>query len=365
MSELVDVGSAVRFRDWYSYYGHIFQNISTGTCSESLAAYIADHQQFVTPTCDLHVDCILEATSESLKAKMASAAIFLGILPSVLSMLGPSMTQLALLSARRPILSLLISVGSPGFYLERLCRLESPTQILSIVQGERFIPRLKSSRWGVVVGIAEYIFVAGSVLNVINLAVRVGDRTIMSFRCNTWFLPLIWVFSITFLFIVVAIPFQFSAIAKHIRNCTVEKIRMSVDAGRGSPEDAQWSPPSSRTEWRPSSTVNVGTVRQNSGLSISQFVIRELTPGMRHPAVRIHELPEFEPWVAFLFNVGYLLAAFHVLLGTCWFSSILFVSPIDAIGVIMRFFGSAAACRLVVMVELASMKSQELPQDEK
>ncbi|GJC80864.1 hypothetical protein ColLi_03702 [Colletotrichum liriopes] len=77
---------------------------------------------------------------------MASAAIFLGILPTTLSIIGPSITQLTQLSARRPVLSFLIALGSIRFYLDRLFRLESPAETLLFVQGERLVPRVQSSR---------------------------------------------------------------------------------------------------------------------------------------------------------------------------------------------------------------------------
>ncbi|KAI8240679.1 hypothetical protein K4K56_001846 [Colletotrichum sp. SAR 10_98] len=357
MSQLA-IGNPVRFQDWFSTFGPRLQNISTGVCNETLNAYLADYRNLNTRTCDLHLDCVLAETSESTKAKIASAAIFLGILPSMLSMMGPSMTQLALLSARRPLLAILIALGSTAFCLDRLFHIETPADILSMVQGERFIPRIRSSRWGIIVSVLEYLFIGAAVFNVINLAVRVGDYTVMSFQCNIWFFPLIWVLSVTFIFLLVGIPFQFSAIAKHIRNRTGTTPLNRVDAGPEGPDDAQWTPLPPRAEWASSS----GTFsRQNSGTSVSKFMLRELTPGLRHPSLKVAEVPQFEPWVAVLFGVGSFLAAFHIILGTGWFSSILFLSPGDAIRVIMRFFASSVVCRLVVMVELASMKSQEMP----
>ncbi|KAF9877514.1 hypothetical protein CkaCkLH20_05214 [Colletotrichum karsti] len=369
MSPWDGVGNPIRFKEWYSSFGPVFQNISTGVCNETLAAYLADYKSLTTKTCDFHVDCVLGEVSESIKAKNASAAIFLGILPSMLAMLGPSMTQLALLSTRRPLLSLLIALGSVGFYLDRLFRLETPTEILSMVQGERLIPRLRSSRWGFVVSVLEYLVVATAVLNVLNMAVRVGDRTIMSFRCNMWSLPLIWVTSLAGIFFLVAIPFQFSAVAKHMRNCTGDGTRSSVDAGPEGLGDTQWTPLPPRPEWtrreQHPGAPNGALERRSTADSVSQFVAREFTPGMRHPSLRVHEIPQFEPWVAVLFNVGFFFAAFHIIIGTCWLSSTLFLSPGDAIRIVLRFFGSAVVCRFVVMVELASMKSQEMPQGEK
>jgi hypothetical protein len=72
------------------------------------------------------------------------------------------------------------------------------------------------------------------------------------------------------------------------------------------------------------------------------------------------EMPEFETWVSGLFNLATFLAMVHVVLGTCFFSSILFLSASDAIKVIMRLLGSAIACRIIIWAELAGMKASGL-----
>ncbi|KAI9162874.1 hypothetical protein HJFPF1_04469 [Paramyrothecium foliicola] len=361
MSQLIAIGSSMRFQDWYSSYGPIFNETSSGTCNDTLAAYVADYRNFETQTCNLHLDCVLSESTESLKAKMASAAIFLGILPPMLSMLGPSITQLSMLSARRPLLSLLVSVGSTGFYLDRLFRPENPAEILSVVPGERHVPRVRSAMVGILISVFEYLLAGAAVLNVVNLAVRVGDRTIMSFECNMWFLPVVWVFSLTFVFLFVAVPFQFSAVAKHIRNCTGPKRtnHPKPDEGSASADDMRWVPLQDRE--RESTYPPSKPVRQTSATT---FVLREVTSGLQHDSLAIHEIPHFEPWVALLFNIGSFMVAFHVILGTCFFSSVLFLGPLDAMKIILRFFGSAVACRLIIMVELASMKSRELAHEE-
>ncbi|GKT54047.1 LOW QUALITY PROTEIN: hypothetical protein ColTof4_06203 [Colletotrichum tofieldiae] len=275
---------------------------------------MAEYRDFGTTTCDLHVDCVLAAAPESLKAKTASAAIFLGILPTTLSMIGPSTIQLTQLSARRPVLSFLIALGSIGLYLDRLFRLESPAETLSVVQGGRFMPSIQSSRWGFVVSVAEYLVVAAAALNVINLAVRLGDRSIMGFQCSMWFLPLIWVFSLTFIFLVVVIPFQFPAISKDIRNCTgADKGSRTADTGPEGPEGVQWIPLPPRNEWPPPTTIKPARQIARFPFQNSHWVRPHRACGTR----RFHEIPTFEPWLTVLFNVGYVLAAFYVIMSAC------------------------------------------------
>ncbi|KAL6401208.1 hypothetical protein AUP68_16937 [Ilyonectria robusta] len=142
-----------RFQEWYSSYGTLFQNISSNVCNETLQGYLAASNG---DTCDLHIDCMLENTRESVKSAIASAAIFLSLVPTVMSMLGPSLVHLAILSTRRPILSFLLSVGSSEFYLDGLFRIESTEELLSTTKGERLFPRIRGPR-AVLISAGEYV----------------------------------------------------------------------------------------------------------------------------------------------------------------------------------------------------------------
>lgn len=359
MSKLAAVDSSIRFQYWFSQYAGVFEEISTNACNATLAAYREQYREFYSPTCEAHVDCMLGEASETLKAKMASAAIFLGILPSMLSMLGPSLTQLTLLTARRPFLSLLIAVGTTGFYLDRLFTVEPPGEHLAPKEDERFMPKIRGDKWGILISIIEYAAAGLSAYNVIYLSYTIGTRTIMSFKCQVWFLTLIWVFASTFIFLLVAIPFQFSNLAKYIRHGP-EYERKEEDINYN-----QWDPLQERpiemsnVSEEGSSRANIIRGSRQPG-STRKFLLREVTSGLsqRDAAARANNAPDFEVWMAGFLNLSTFLAAFHIILGTCWFSSILFLSPLDAIRIIMRFFGSAVACRLILMIELAGLRGR-------
>jgi hypothetical protein len=51
--------------------------------------------------------------------------------------------------------------------------------------------------------------------------------------------------------------------------------------------------------------------------------------------------------------------AFHIIYGTVTFSSVLFISVRDSIGVVCWFMGSVLVCRIVLMYELASLRDQQ------
>lgn len=341
-----DLGNSLRFQNWYSALAPVFHNVSTNVCRESLQAYIAE--PWKDATCDAHLDCILGNTSDSLKTKIASAAVFLGILPSMLSWFGPSLTHLTLLSARRPFLALCVACGNPGFHLDRLFTVESPSDAFSQYGGSRFIPRVRSPGWAVFITLVEYILAGAAIFNVVTLSLRIGDRAVMSFECRIWFLPIIWMGLFIALFLVVAVPFQFSRAARYMRG-----------------SDARWTDEGRRQLVEDEGGIHWvgegfgGADEPKKRNFVARYFIRELTPGSRQASLDSKQIPEFERWMASSLNFGYLLVSFHIILGTCWFSSTLFLSPKDAITIMVRYFGSSVACRLIIAVELAGLQARD------
>ncbi|KAL8383118.1 hypothetical protein RB595_006736 [Gaeumannomyces hyphopodioides] len=303
------------FQDWYGTYGALFTELSRDACNKTLASYVANPSD--TLICNAHVNCILGATPEVTKAHIASAAIFLGMVPTFLSLIGPSITQLVLLSARRPLLALLLSSGSATFLLDRLFRVETPREILTRTGTVRLIPRLKRP-WTVLISAAEYLLVLGATINVLHNSWQLGSSAIIVWKCELNFMPLIWVLGCPFIFLVVAIPLQFTTIAGYLRAYTTEF---------GSDSDAPQG--------------------DKGG-----FISRETTPAITYSTLQRGKLPGLELWAAILLNVGFCLAALQVLVGVGILSSVLFVSVTDAVWVAVRYLVSTGICRFVVMLEL-------------
>jgi hypothetical protein len=343
-ASFTNLGNSLRFQDWYSALAPVFYNISTNACNQTLTSYL--NEPWDDLRCDAHLDCMLENTAESLKAKIASAAVFLGVLPSLLSLFGPSLAHLTLLSARRPFLAFCIACGNPGFYAGRLFTVETPAEAFEEYGGSRFIPRVKSLGWMIFISAVEYILAGAAIFNVVTISLRIGDRVIMSFECRIWFLPIIWMGMFVVIFLIVAIPFQFSRTARHMRGSDsrwTDKGRRQLVEDEGG---IRWV--GDGNTWETEKQSNI----------FRQYLMRELTPGARQASLDARRIPEFERWMASSLNFGYLLVAFHIILGTCWFSSTLFLSPKDAITIIMRYFGSSVACRLIIAVELAGLKAR-------
>lgn len=332
--------SHVHFDEWYSSYGPVFSNISTNVCAETLQGYLSNKNG---DTCDFHIDCILENTRESVKSAIASAAIFLSLVPTIMSMLGPSLVQLAILSTRRPVLSFLLSVGSSEFYLDGLFRIESTQELLSMAKGERLFPRIRGPK-AILISVAEYVLAGLAVANVVHNSYRLGNKTVVSFVCNTWYFPLVWTLMLPGIFLLVTIPFQFSRVAGAIRRQTY----------RQSPRTAL----SAASDLEPPPVLKHGGVPRTDSFKVAKDIVSlEGLPSLGHPSIPSQGLPNFEKWLTILLNAASFVAAIHVLVGICFFSSILFISVVDAIEVTMRYLASAAICRLIVTLEFTGMKA--------
>jgi hypothetical protein len=76
--------------------------------SEAIVPFIDCMLGYVTKTCrfaqPLRTVVAVRAMNETKKVNMAAAAVLLGLLPTILSMIGTTTTETGLLSLRRPVL---------------------------------------------------------------------------------------------------------------------------------------------------------------------------------------------------------------------------------------------------------------------
>lgn len=114
LSQLTVVHASVaekRFTNIYPSLNWIIFPISIITCNTTLANYLADSFQPASANlCYDQVRCILFHLPEDEKANEASASVLLGVIPSFLSSLGPTIPKISMLASRRPILALLLSI---------------------------------------------------------------------------------------------------------------------------------------------------------------------------------------------------------------------------------------------------------------
>src|SRR5436305_4838139 len=98
-----------QFQHFFNGWSSVLQEILATNCSEPYAELSANPQVGGYTT----VACMLQYMTEIRKAEMAITSVIFGFLPAMLQLIGPSISDISALGLRRPILALLICLGSP------------------------------------------------------------------------------------------------------------------------------------------------------------------------------------------------------------------------------------------------------------
>jgi hypothetical protein len=183
-----------KFENWFGTYAHHFEESSINTCNRTL-------QQYKNPSSDspimklsiaYHTDCILANTTETIKANMASAGVVLGLMPSLLSSLGPTLSESSMLMLERPFLSSLIAIGAPAFYPFRPFDHQDPLEAFQ--KPFRTLPSLPSSCWAhVLISLLQYLLGLAAAVNVVSTSLQLGRKTVVTWNKDQSYLPLTWV----------------------------------------------------------------------------------------------------------------------------------------------------------------------------
>ena len=106
--------TASRFHEWFPNSAETFANTSAQICNATLQAFETAYDNHADKAwiklglyvkrpiynlCKDHMSCILQHTSESEKVMMSTLGVILGLLPSLLAVLLPSISGLSMLSA--------------------------------------------------------------------------------------------------------------------------------------------------------------------------------------------------------------------------------------------------------------------------
>lgn len=109
-----------RYRNWFPDWTGQLENITATSCNETFETYdklvlAKDVSGVDSPVkaCKEHISCLLGHFSERDKAVMQTVSVLLGLLPALLSQIGPSAAQLQELAHHRPILAVLLLGGAP------------------------------------------------------------------------------------------------------------------------------------------------------------------------------------------------------------------------------------------------------------
>lgn len=323
--------STEQFQSWYPEFAGVLAQISTGPCNESLNAY---HESFVAPAnseaawdlhalCYSHEKCMLDHMTTDWSANLNSATVVLGLLPTFLSTIGPSIAEISLLSAHRPLLSLLISLGAPAIYPTRLFEYINPVQALGDHRDRLTLKRMRPWR-AAGLSALQYILAIGAVVNNITTSTNVGTNTILAWGCTTTFAPLIWAAVPSFIHIVAATGYI-------------------AARRRAQPGDSD----------KPRGWLAV----------LKNRVANEITICANHQKSEyvVQKVPH---WAAALSVAAGVMGFLQIIIGVIIFSGLLFAGVCDVLNqIIWRYLLSTAFCRVILLIELAGLRhSQEVQQ---
>ena len=259
---------------------------------------------------------------------MASAQVILGLAPSLISSMSPTVGEISMLSANRPILSFMLTLGSPSVYPVRSLEYDDPLAVLKQKKRGLFRPRriLDPKKWHAWISAIEYFMVVAAIVDVLVMDGRLGFNTVSVWKVGAPYLVYLWT-------IFAVVPHALSAFAFYFSD-SVKAERKANRHQRDREDAAGWFMARFKRE------VTICAAKSRRGYSK-------------------HKVDD-EPFWVIAMNLSASFVSFLVLLyGTILFPSLLFIGPLDAFAVIVRYFAATLVCRLVLSYELSGIKAVE------
>ncbi|KAJ5353693.1 hypothetical protein N7541_006257 [Penicillium brevicompactum] len=136
------------------------------------------------------VNCLMDNPGEVNKADWSSAIVMLGLTPTILGGLSPTLEQKAKMCWENPILGFLCVLGAPSSPFSR------PWERLDKVPSRHFgsralLPKHSASLAAITL---KYLLASAAAANVLQNAIMLGQQTILSWKCTWAYLEIAWVF---------------------------------------------------------------------------------------------------------------------------------------------------------------------------
>lgn len=184
-----------RFTQWFQQFENNMDPAVRITCSKQYNRYVTERESTVHPeTIASHlIACLLAADTldEATKANMASAQVLLGFLPTILAALGCDPTETSVLGLRRPMLALLVTIGSPAPSFTRSFVYHDPIDLLKDHTHDIHMQQTGALRQSAAVTI-QLLLVAIAVANTVELSLELGFLTVSSFAPSRPWLVILW-----------------------------------------------------------------------------------------------------------------------------------------------------------------------------
>lgn len=307
--------------------------MSEGLCNRTLYDYRASFNALAGSSgsskfpsiCYQHESCLFDGLTTDVQLNLQTAGIILGPLPALMSSIGVGISETALLSAHRPVLSLLLSLAAPATWPTRMFEYNNPADLLATGPGRLELERLGSWRAGLL-SLVEYTCATAAAVNIVLLSWDMGNKTILSWGCTTVVGPLLWTSLAVFLHAMSALSYNMVVWQQRKRS----KVRHDT-----------------RSPWgRLQSIVNA-----------------ELTTCSNHEApTQIAQRDKGSiPVGAIALDIIAGCASFmHLAFGTIIFSSLLFISVWDVLNrILWRFVLATFVARLILIIEVADLRASD------
>ena len=224
-----------KFQYWFSDYESHFEMSSTTVCNYTLQQYLHPDLH-ATRSNDLriahHVDCILANTTETIKFNMASAAVMLGLMPSLMASFGPTLAESSVLLLERPFLGFVLAIGSPAMYPSR--PLESYNPLDTLRQPPMRLPIASHGRkMSIIISLIQLVVAVIAAGNVLATSLELGAKTVVTWKKANSYLPLTWVVLALFIYMLAVIRLRLLVVRVHKPQCCGQLVDKSY---RGRPE---------------------------------------------------------------------------------------------------------------------------------
>lgn len=313
--------STTKFVEWFPQNLDKLREAWTGPCKTLYDDFIHKDQGQCGPV----LDCLLEfGTSELRKTTIASAQVTLGLIPSLITVVGNTVPEISLLASQRPVLALLITVGVPGMYPAKVTEYVNPYGVLdgAAFKRKRMFGSPEGTTRRTVIILGQYILALAIMANNLEMSLRLGSRSVLSWGCRSWYMPTIWV--------LFSIPVYIFA-------------AMSGCISRLKPKQADYG------NWR--SWIEGDPVED-----ILSTFSRFLQVRMRVPQLIRNQIPSIQVMV--LQVCASCLAVAQGIFGTLLLSSLIFVGFHDTLLILARFLASALVARMIVLLQFEIIRSQ-------
>ena len=306
------------FPTWSPYYNAILQQ----NCSSELRLYQTTHHN---SACIDTALCMMEKTVKNVESQTASTGVLLGLMPSVLSILGPSPVDMCLLSTRRPLLSLLLTLGAPVVSPIRLFDSIEPREILK-TSSQSISRAEKNKLLAGIIAVLQHFLALAAVANITMVAFELHTKAYsVVVACSGRYNIYGW---------------TFSAAALHWLGLAAFKSRARFEP-HGRPATL---PPGKRLHLRLRATLE-------------RWAGNEFSRCNQHKLREFHWGPENKIYL-YITQIMAAGVVAQIIYGTAILSGYQFVAPMDAFILVSRYAVSTWVCRAILTSELSGLAAQ-------